>query len=87
MRFYEWPAWAFGSSTPEVFELKKQIVFILNSFDKMCLDNDFRFIMPEEICDFLRNIEILLKECTGDSAKKDFYYTLFAKRYTLKHAV
>jgi len=58
-----------GSSTPEVFELKRQIAFILNSLDKMRIKGDHNVNLPEEICDFLKNLVNLIKE-NGN----DFYY-------------
>ena len=55
-----------GSSTPEVFELKRQVVFILDSIDKLGLDENYRISLPEEIYDLLKNIEILIKEKGAD---------------------
>ncbi|MBU1913066.1 MAG: hypothetical protein KKB22_06015, partial [Candidatus Omnitrophica bacterium] len=51
-----------GSSTPEVFELKRQVVFIQDSINKLGLDGDYTISLPEEIYDLLKNIEILIKE-------------------------
>lgn len=61
----------FGSSTPEVFELKRQITFILDSLKDMNLSGDYSIELPEEIHDFLEKIETLIKT---HSKKRDFYY-------------
>ena len=58
-----------GSSTPEVFELKRQIIFILDSMDKLGIDKNYKIDIPKEIYDFLKNISNLIKE-----KRKDFYY-------------
>jgi hypothetical protein len=58
-----------GSSTPEAFELKRQLVFILNSLNRLQIEDNDRFDMPEEMFDFFKNIEALVKE-----KKDDFYY-------------
>jgi hypothetical protein len=58
-----------GSSTPEVFELKRQAVFILNSLDKAGIKDDYNVNLPEEMHDFLKNLVNLMKE-NGN----DFYY-------------
>ncbi|MDP2980458.1 MAG: hypothetical protein Q8N67_00120 [Candidatus Omnitrophota bacterium] len=58
-----------GSSAPEVFELKRQVVFILNSLDKMGIGNNYIINLPEEMRDFLKNLVNLIKE-----KGNDFYY-------------
>ncbi len=58
-----------GSSTPEVFELKRQIVFLMDSLGKIGVSSDYKINLPEEMHDFLKNIEALLKE-----NHDDFYY-------------
>ena len=58
-----------GSSTPEVFELKRQVVFILSSLDKAGIKDDYNINLPEEMRDFLKNLVNLVKE-NGN----DFYY-------------
>ena len=55
-----------GSATPEVFELKRQVVFILKAFDKLGLDENYKINLPEEIYDLLKNIETLIKEKGND---------------------
>lgn len=51
-----------GSSTPEVFELKRQVVFILGSLDKLGIDKNYNVNLPEEIYDLLKNLDSLIKE-------------------------
>ncbi|PIW67112.1 MAG: hypothetical protein COW10_07390 [Candidatus Omnitrophica bacterium CG12_big_fil_rev_8_21_14_0_65_42_8] len=58
-----------GSSTPEVFELKRQVVFILDSLKKLDIDDSCNVNLPEELRDFIKNLEGIIKE-KGD----DFYY-------------
>ena len=58
-----------GSSTPEVFELKRQVAFIINSLDKLGIDEAYKIILPEEILDLIKNLEAIIKE-KGDG----FYY-------------
>jgi len=58
-----------GSAAPEVFELKRQIVFILEAFDKLSLHENYKISLPEEISNSLKDIENLIKE-----DKNDFYY-------------
>jgi len=55
-----------GSSTPEVFELKRQIIFLIDSLNKLALDEDYRVSAPEEICDFIKGLRALIKEKTDD---------------------
>src|SRR4030042_3815708 len=58
-----------GSSTPEVFELKRQVLFLIEALDKSGIPADYKINLPEEIFDFLKDIEALLKE-----GPEDFYY-------------
>jgi len=51
-----------GSSTPEVFELKRQVVFILESLEKLRMEDNYKINLPEEIYDFLKSIEFLIKK-------------------------
>ena len=65
----------FGSSTPEVFELKRQIAFMLGSLEKLTLRDSCKISAPEELCNFLKRLESLIKDAAKVSAKKrDFYY-------------
>lgn len=58
-----------GSSMPEVFELKRQVVFILNSLEKLAIEDNYKVNMPEEIFGFLKSLDHLIRE-----NKDDFYY-------------
>ncbi|MDO8602854.1 MAG: hypothetical protein Q7O04_03280 [Candidatus Omnitrophota bacterium] len=58
-----------GSSTPEVFELKRQVVFMQESIDKLGLGESYKLSLPEELYDLLKNIESLIKE-----RRSDFFY-------------
>ena len=58
-----------GSSTPEVFELKRQVIFILDSLKKLDIDDRYNFNLPEELRDFIKNLETVIKK-GGDN----FYY-------------
>lgn len=60
----------FGSSTPEVFELKRQILFILDSLKSLGLEKDYKIIIPEEVYDFLKKIDALVKKHLRASNKK-----------------
>ncbi|MFH1782883.1 MAG: cellobiose phosphorylase [Candidatus Omnitrophota bacterium] len=65
----------FGSSTPEVFELKRQIRFILDSFDNVKVQDSCKVPITKEIYDFLKKMEILIKgESKVSEKKRDFYY-------------
>lgn len=59
----------FGSSTPEVFELKRQVIFIFSSLKKLDIDDCYNVSLPEEMHEFIKNLETVIKE-DGD----DFYY-------------
>ncbi|MFC1620828.1 cellobiose phosphorylase [Candidatus Omnitrophota bacterium] len=61
----------FGTSTPEVFELKRQVVFILDSLKKLSLSPGVKIRLSGEIQDFMTNLELLIK---ASKSKKDFYY-------------
>ncbi|MDP6686327.1 MAG: hypothetical protein QGI05_05180, partial [Candidatus Omnitrophota bacterium] len=64
-----------GSSTPEVFELYRQIVFILDALKALKLDDTCKIPIPKELHDFLKGIESLIKTLKRMSAKKkDFNY-------------
>lgn len=58
-----------GSSLPEVFELKRQVQFIIDSLNILKLGEGFNIDLAEEIYDFLKNIEMLLTE-----GRNDFYF-------------
>jgi len=65
----------FGSSAPEVFELKRQVVFILNSLNSLGLGDNYKINIPEELHDFLKKLDSLIKTPSRASTKKrDFYY-------------
>ncbi|MFC1624456.1 hypothetical protein ACFL28_04010 [Candidatus Omnitrophota bacterium] len=64
----------FGSSTPEVFELKRQIVFILDSIKCLDLPDSCNIYVPEELYDFLRKIGALVKAQSKVPAKKREIY-------------
>ncbi|MFH1853905.1 MAG: cellobiose phosphorylase [Candidatus Omnitrophota bacterium] len=65
----------FGTSTPEVFELKRQIVFILTAFKNLKLEDSCKLKLPEELYDFLKSVESIIKKQSRFSAKKrDFNY-------------
>lgn len=65
----------FGASTPEVFELKRQIVFMLDAFRELKLEDNCKFKAPEELYDFLKSIESLIKKQSKVPAKRrDFYF-------------
>ena len=65
----------FGSSTPEVFELKRQIIFILDSLKALEPGDSCKVKAPEEIYDFLKKIEAIIKSQARLSSKnKDFHY-------------
>ena len=64
-----------GSSTPEVFELKRQIVFMLDSLKSLDLEKNYKVQVPEELYEFLKKIAWLVESYAKISAKKrDFYY-------------
>ncbi|MFA4991221.1 MAG: cellobiose phosphorylase [Candidatus Omnitrophota bacterium] len=58
-----------GSATPEVFELKRQVMFLIESLDKIKIKSDYKISMPEEMRDFLKGAEGLIRE-----NPKDFDY-------------
>ncbi|MFH1478306.1 MAG: hypothetical protein ABIG92_00840 [Candidatus Omnitrophota bacterium] len=65
----------FGSSMPEVFELKRQMAFILDAFKNMDLGNTSKILLAKEIHDFIKSIyEVIKKESKVSSKKRDFYY-------------
>ncbi|MBU1887998.1 MAG: hypothetical protein KKB46_02210, partial [Candidatus Omnitrophica bacterium] len=65
----------FGASTPELFELKRQLMFILDAFKNLELEDNCKFKLPEEIYDFLKSIESLINRQYKVLAKnRDFYY-------------
>ena len=65
----------FGSSMPEVFELKRQVTFMLDSLEKLALRDSCKISVPEELCNFLKKLESLIKDAAKVSAKKrDPYY-------------
>lgn len=65
----------FGASTPEVFELKRQLVFMLDAFKSLDLEDTCKFKLPEEAHDFLKSIEsIIKKQSRVPAGKRDFYY-------------
>ena len=61
----------FGTSTPEAFELKRQIVFILESLKKLNLNPVVKIKLAGEIQDFITKLDSLIK---ASKSKKDFYY-------------
>lgn len=64
-----------GSSTPEVFELKRQIVFMIDSLKNLDLESDYKVYVPEELYEFLKKMERLLERYAKISGKRrDFYY-------------
>lgn len=70
----------FGSSLCETFELKRLAVLIKDALEKSSVDNLY---VTEEICDFLTNIDELLKQhLSSGSPDRDFEY--WDKSYTLK---
>jgi len=56
----------FGSSVPELFELKRMVDFIIDSLDRINLEDNYSIEMPEELYDFVRNIEGLLRQGLDD---------------------
>jgi hypothetical protein len=69
----------FGSSTCEVFELKRLIFFIIHSFCRLNLNSDYRILLPAELADFLINLEKLVsKNLSSKSKKRDFIYWDFS---------
>jgi hypothetical protein len=65
----------FGASTPEVFELKRHLVFMLDALKELGLEETCKFKIPEEIYDFLKAVGSILKKQSKVSAgKRDFYY-------------
>jgi len=65
----------FGSSTPEVFELKRQILFMVDTLKDPGLEDKGKIKLPEEIYDFLKAIESVIKKGSKVSAKRrDLYY-------------
>jgi len=65
----------FGSSMPEAFELKRQIIFILDSLETLGLDPTCKIHLPKELYNFLKDIELLLKtKSKASGKKKDFSY-------------
>ena len=65
----------FGSSTPEVFELQRQIEFMLDALKDLGLEDGCRIKVPEEMHDFLKAIQsIIKKEARLTAKKKDLYY-------------
>ncbi len=65
-----------GSSTPEVFELKRQMVFMKNSLELLYgRGTDFKINLPVELYEFLKAVESVIKKEKKISAKKrDYYY-------------
>ncbi|MFC1666436.1 hypothetical protein ACFL0P_01000 [Candidatus Omnitrophota bacterium] len=65
----------FGSSTPEVFELKRQILFISDSIESLSLADSYKVRMPEELFDFLKKTHSLIEAQSKILTKKrDFYF-------------
>jgi len=65
----------FGASTPEVFELKRHLVFMLDALKELGLEETRKFKVPEEMYDFLKAIDLILKKQSKVlSGKRDFYY-------------
>lgn len=50
----------FGSSVPEAFELKRLILFLKSSLDKLGIDADYKIAFPCELADFLIELDKLL---------------------------
>lgn len=64
-----------GSSVPEVFELKNQVVFILDSLKELRPGGSYRIKIAEEIHDFLKKLETIIKSEPKVKLKdRDFYY-------------
>jgi len=60
-----------GSSTPEVFELKRQLVFMLDSIKNLESEEDnYKISLPEELHDFLNEIFSLSKHYLKSNSKK-----------------
>ena len=65
----------FGSSVPEVFELKKQVVFILSALKELRPGGAYKIKAAEEIYDFLKKLKELINSQSKSSSKnRDFYY-------------
>ncbi|MBU4342500.1 MAG: hypothetical protein KJ902_05405 [Candidatus Omnitrophica bacterium] len=56
----------FGSSMPEVFELKRQVVFILESLKKLGIEAGYKTKLPEELHDLLKKLGSLIKLKNSD---------------------
>ena len=56
----------FGSSTPEVFELKRQVVFILESLKELGIEAGYKAKLPEELHDLLKKLRSLIKSKNSD---------------------
>jgi len=59
----------FGSSICETIELKRLIVFILNSFEKLNLNEDFEIFIAEEVVDYLYGLKDILIKYKDDKFK------------------
>ncbi len=65
----------FGSSMPEVFELKKEILFILDSLETLALEPSCKIHLPKELYSFLKSIEAVIgTKSKASGKKKDFSY-------------
>ncbi|MBU0633772.1 MAG: hypothetical protein KKB82_08480 [Candidatus Omnitrophica bacterium] len=65
----------FGSSTCEVFELKRLIVFIQNCMDKLQIKPAYCLELPWEIYEFTVGLEKLIKEYfKREGSQKDFWF-------------
>ncbi|MBU1853749.1 MAG: cellobiose phosphorylase, partial [Candidatus Omnitrophica bacterium] len=65
----------FGSSTPEVFELKRQVLFISGALKNLDLEDSYNINIPEELYDFLKKISSFIKTQPKISVKKrDLYF-------------
>ena len=50
----------FGSSVAETFELKRLILFLKSSLEKLGIDADYKIVFPYELADFLIELDKLL---------------------------
>ncbi|MDD5617960.1 MAG: hypothetical protein PHG69_02600, partial [Candidatus Omnitrophica bacterium] len=72
----------FGSSVPEAMELKRLVLFVRSSLEKLNLDNGYKISLAEEIANFYDGLNDLLKKQNGDTEEGGFIF--WDKSYTLK---
>jgi len=76
----------FGSSLCEVFEIKRLIVFVRSSLEKLKVKKDHKVEMPAELAGFLRDLKgYAEKNLSSVSKGSDFLYWEFSQKRKEKY--